>query len=351
MATNLIFYNLISNVGKTTISVMAADHLSKQHKRVLLVDLDVQASATHIMEVTYGKFPTDRTLRNSLNQNTLEKSIVNLDKDLDIIPSDMSISLWEQDLREMPKHNKDLVLTNDLASLQSNYDYIIIDVPSKPSLLVSNAVLASDYCTLILQTQRSSYKGLLESIQYLNNLKKDYPEEARFALAGIILFPVEPRTKAYLDVAKQAERLFGPLLLDNRIYPKNRVKYWAQHGITYKQTNIQDRQTHRMYSLVLYELLGRIENNNSSEILIDKSGSNSLLNQLNKKAQNEIDRHRRKNKTVKVSEDVYTTLKDLSLYSGNQIQEIIDTLLRYGLQHEPTYSRLLQEKVNSNHLL
>ena len=57
MATTLLFYSLKSNVGKTTISVIAADHLSRLNKRVLLVDLDAQASATRIMEKSYREIP------------------------------------------------------------------------------------------------------------------------------------------------------------------------------------------------------------------------------------------------------------------------------------------------------
>lgn len=344
MATTLLFYSLKSNVGKTTISVIAADHLSRLNKRVLLVDLDAQASATRIMEKSYREIPIKIALRKSLNKNTLEKSIVNLDQNLDIIPSDSSIGIWEHDLEKLPKYDNDLVLTKDLEPLQSSYDYIIIDVPSTPSLLVNNAVLASDYLALILQTQRSSYESLLNAISYLSQLQKDHVEESKFDLAGIILYPSQSMSKTYLDIQKQVERIFGSSMLVNKVYYKNRVKYWTAHGITYKQSDVQDRRTHRMYSLVLYELLDRIENNdNPSEILVDKSGSNSLLRQLNKKAENEIDKYRGKNKTVRVSESAYKTLKKLSFYSGNQIQEIINTLLRYGLQHEPAYSKLLHE--------
>ena len=344
MATTLLFYSLKSNVVKTTISVIAADHLSRLNKRVLLVDLDAQASATRIMEKSYREIPIKIALRKSLNKNTLEKSIVNLDQNLDIIPSDSSIGIWEHDLEKLPKYDNDLVLTKDLEPLQSSYDYIIIDVPSTPSLLVNNAVLASDYLALILQTQRSSYESLLNAISYLSQLQKDHVEESKFDLAGIILYPSQSMSKTYLDIQKQVERIFGSSMLVNKVYYKNRVKYWTAHGITYKQSDVQDRRTHRMYSLVLYELLDRIENNdNPSEILVDKSGSNSLLRQLNKKAENEIDKYRGKNKTVRVSESAYKTLKKLSFYSGNQIQEIINTLLRYGLQHEPAYSKLLHE--------
>ena len=44
--STLLFYNFKGGVGKTTISVLAADHFSRAGKKVLLVDLDAQASAT-----------------------------------------------------------------------------------------------------------------------------------------------------------------------------------------------------------------------------------------------------------------------------------------------------------------
>ncbi|WP_412089866.1 ParA family protein [Limosilactobacillus reuteri] len=44
--STLLFYNFKGGVGKTTISVLAADHLSRSGKKVLLIDLDAQASAT-----------------------------------------------------------------------------------------------------------------------------------------------------------------------------------------------------------------------------------------------------------------------------------------------------------------
>lgn len=49
--STLLFYNFKGGVGKTTISVLAADHLSRAGKKVLLIDLDAQASATLFLKI------------------------------------------------------------------------------------------------------------------------------------------------------------------------------------------------------------------------------------------------------------------------------------------------------------
>lgn len=258
MAVTLLFYNFKGGVGKTTLSVIAADHLSRCKKKVLLIDLDAQASATQIMEVSYGTITIKKELRNSLNDNTLEESVVTLDDYLDIIPSDWSMSLWNQDTEKLTKHDRDLVLKKDLLSLKNNYDYIILDVPPTLSTLVNNAVLASDYVALVLQTQRSSYESVLNTIQYLSQLQTDYANESNFDLVGIILYLVSRNGATDLDIVKKAKDLFGNSIFTNQILRRERVKMWANHGITHKKNDIHDKQTHEMYSLVLHELLYRI---------------------------------------------------------------------------------------------
>lgn len=258
MATTLLFYNFKGGVGKTTISVIAADHLSRNHKKTLLMDLDAQASATQIMEASYGKIEIRKPLRESLNDNTLKDSIVHLDDCLDILPSDWSMSLWNQDAQKVPQHDRNLILKKDLTHIKRNYDYIILDVPPTLSTLVNNAVLASDYVTLVLQTQRSSYESVLNTIQYLSQLQKEYTGQTNFDLAGIILYLVSRRGKTDLEIVQQARELFGDSVFSNQIFRRERVKMWANQGITHKERDVHDRQTHEMYSLVLHELLYRI---------------------------------------------------------------------------------------------
>lgn len=255
--STLLFYNFKGGVGKTTISVIAADHFSRAGKKVLLIDLDAQASATLFFKNSYGdNISPQRSLFESLQKESLRPSICHLDKNLDLIPGDWDMSLWNQSLERLPQYDRNLVLKNFIKPLEAEYDYIILDIPPTLSTLVNNAVLASDYIVLVLQTQSSSYEGVLRTAKYLAQLRSDY--DADFKLLGIILYLVSKRADSDKAIAKAARETFGDAIFANSIYHRERVKRWANEGLTHKDKDVHDKRTHEMYSLVLKEVLYRI---------------------------------------------------------------------------------------------
>lgn len=258
--STLLFYNFKGGVGKTTLSVMAADHLSRAGKKILVIDLDPQASATLIFRNSYGDIKPNRSLYESLIKGNLTQSIINLDKNLDIIPGSWDMSLWNQAAEKMPQKERNLILKKVLEPLSNSYDYIILDTPPTLSTLVNNAVLASDYIVLVLQTQSSSYEGVLRTAKYLTQLREDY--KAQFKLLGIVLYMVSRSGRTDKDIANAARETFGDAIFANTIYHRERVKKWANEGITHKPKDIHDKRTHEMYSLFLKEVLYRIGDEN-----------------------------------------------------------------------------------------
>ena len=254
--STLLFYNFKGGVGKTTISVLAADHFSRAGKKVLLVDLDAQASATLFFENSYGAITPTRSLFNSLQKESLRPSICHLDDNLDLIPGDWDMSLWNQTLEKLPQRDRNLVLKHFLEPLQNDYDYIILDVPPTLSTLVNNAVLDSDYIILVLQTQSSRYEGVLRTAKYLSQLRNDY--NAKFKLLGIVLYLVSKRANSDTSIAKEARKTFGDAIFANSIYHRERVKRWSNEGLTHKTNDVHDQRTHEMYTLFLKEVLYRI---------------------------------------------------------------------------------------------
>ena len=254
--STLLFYNFKGGVGKTTISVLAADYFSRSGKKVLLIDLDAQASATLFFKNSYGDITPKRSLFNSLQKESLQPSICHLDKNLDLIPGDWDMSLWNQSLEKLPQHDRNLVLKEFISPLKEKYDFIILDVPPTLSTLVNNAVLASDYIVLVLQTQSSSYEGVLRTAQYLSQLRNDY--DANFKLLGIVLYLVTKRANSDTSIADEARKTFGEAIFANSIYHRERVKRWANEGLTHKQNDVHDSRTHEMYTLFFKELLYRI---------------------------------------------------------------------------------------------
>ena len=122
--STLLFYNFKGGVGKTTISVLAADYFSRSGKKVLLIDLDAQASATLFFKNSYGDITPKRSLFNSLQKESLQPSICHLDKNLDLIPGDWDMSLWNQSLEKLPQHDRNLVLKEFISPLKEKYDFL-----------------------------------------------------------------------------------------------------------------------------------------------------------------------------------------------------------------------------------
>lgn len=254
--STLLFYNFKGGVGKTTLSVLAADHLSRSGKRVLLIDFDQQRSATRFMEAGYGKIEVRQPLEKALHDNTLEKSIVNIDKNLDIVPGSWKISLWPTEVEKIPQPVRFTILRQAIDKVKDNYDYIIVDVPPSTSTMSTNAVFASDYVIVPVPAQRSGADALADSITYLSGLKKDY--NLSFKLPGFILYLVAKNSKPNKKIAAELREKFGEAVFTNEIYNRDRVQRWNDNGITHKQHDSHDRGTHAMYSLVFHELLYRM---------------------------------------------------------------------------------------------
>ena len=257
--STLLFYNFKGGVGKTTISVLAADHLAQSGKNVLLIDLDAQASASNFIEKSYGAVKPDRPLIESLMKESLLPSICHVTDHFDLIPSDWNMSHWNEVAEEIPARRRNLVLSYLINEIKDNYDYIFLDVPPTLSTLVNNAVLASDFITLVFQTQSSSLDGIRHTMAYLQQLRSDY--NASFQLLGIILYLVSKRENADMSVEREARKLFEgneDIFFEHPIYQRARVKHWATFGITHNHKDVHDRRTHKMYSDVVNEVLERI---------------------------------------------------------------------------------------------
>ncbi|WP_262336334.1 ParA family protein [Lactiplantibacillus plantarum] len=50
-----------------------------------------------------------------------------------------------------------------IEQFKSQFEYIIIDVPPTLSIFTNNAILASDYVSLVLQTQKQAYTSVLKN--------------------------------------------------------------------------------------------------------------------------------------------------------------------------------------------
>ncbi|MFS0905716.1 ParA family protein [Priestia aryabhattai] len=256
MTKTITFANFKGGVGKTTASVMFSYIMNKQGKKVLLVDLDPQHNATDIIFKTYGIDSKEyNSVFDGIASKDLSQCIYGVDDNLHIIPSDLDLVGFSQYLysHTKDKRKQSFVLDRLLSEVKGDYDYVFIDVPPTISELTNNAVVASDYVLLILQTHEQSFDASLQFIEYLRDMQ-EYNSD--IDLLGAVAYLVDSRGIVDNEIIQEAENVFKNILFKNKIMNRQRIKRYGRYGITNVDTH--DENAIAMFESVVNEFLERV---------------------------------------------------------------------------------------------
>ncbi|MEK0084882.1 plasmid partitioning protein RepA [Benzoatithermus flavus] len=149
--------NFKGGAAKTTHSVHLAQYLALQGYRVLLVDLDSQASATsmfgHVPDEEFDRLDTLYRLF-TLDDGVRTASLHDLVRPtywdgLDLIPANLGLYSTEFELPVRQIKQRELrfwrILADALPSIDDRYDVVVCDCPPSLSYLSINAVMAANF--------------------------------------------------------------------------------------------------------------------------------------------------------------------------------------------------------------
>lgn len=152
---------------KTSLTMNLGYQLSQHGRKVLLIDMDPQASLTAFM----GLEPADleQTIADSiLNQQPLP--IHHAIHTMDLLPSNIMLSAVEMQL--VSAMSREWRLKRVLEPIVEQYDFILIDPPPSLGILSVLSLVASTHVLVPIQTQYKSYKGtelLLDSVKQVQD--------------------------------------------------------------------------------------------------------------------------------------------------------------------------------------
>lgn len=160
--------NQKGGVAKTTTALNVAASWASQGKRVLLIDLDPQSSATRAI---FADRDFEKTIYDVvMGQAATEDVIVSSQSfDIDVIPAEIMLS--GIDMQLAAHFGREQILKRKLESVVSHYDTILIDCSPSLGLMTINALLASDDIIIPICPEYFSMKGIDLILETLTNIR------------------------------------------------------------------------------------------------------------------------------------------------------------------------------------
>lgn len=192
--------------GKTTTTVNLAAALALKKRKVLVIDLDPQASTT----LWFGMTNNDRGLLSLFTEDIFINTITfpTAIEGLSIIPASSWLFGLEKALAN--EFGAETILRQRLQLVDKSIDYILIDCPPTLGILTVNALTACDEVIVPVEARIMALAGLVQLLQTVDIIKNRLNNMLK--VSGIVACRVDARTKHSKEIVEELRSKFKDLV-------------------------------------------------------------------------------------------------------------------------------------------
>ena len=219
--------NQKGGVGKTTTTINLAASLATLEKTVLVIDADPQANASSGLGVDIKE--VDCSLYECIIDHAdIKDAIYTTDiEGLDIVPS--HIDLVGAEIEMLKINGREKVMSNLLASIRGDYDYILIDCSPSLGLITVNALTAADSVIIPVQCEYFALEGISKLLNTLQIIQSK--RNPKLETEGCLLTMYDSRLRLARQIYDEVKRHFQELVFKAVIQRNVKLSESPSHGL------------------------------------------------------------------------------------------------------------------------
>lgn len=207
MAIRISIANQKGGCGKTSTAINLADALRRMNYKVLFLDCDAQANATKLLQMQPEANPGVTEL--ILNNDTKLDDCLTATKlpNVSLIRGNIRLASVENRLREPSLYPIPIGVLKGKVRKETDFDFVLFDTPPSLSLITMNALAASDFVIVPMESGSGfSFDGLDDLLNIIATVRNSVQQD--LAILGVLLTKHDSRKNVCQAVFQMVQDRF-----------------------------------------------------------------------------------------------------------------------------------------------